>query len=90
VLLATGEQSKLLLELSYDSALKLTGALWTWVERAEIPPEVLPKLEADAERLRVRRVAAAKSKGKIGRNDLCPCGSGRKYKNCCLRLERVR
>ena len=20
---------------------------------------------------------------KIGRNDLCPCGSGRKYKNCC-------
>jgi len=21
---------------------------------------------------------------KIGRNDPCPCGSGRKYKNCCL------
>ena len=20
---------------------------------------------------------------KIGRNDLCPCGSGRKYKKCC-------
>lgn len=20
---------------------------------------------------------------KLGRNDLCPCGSGRKYKNCC-------
>ena len=20
---------------------------------------------------------------KIGRNDPCPCGSGRKYKNCC-------
>jgi preprotein translocase subunit SecA len=19
----------------------------------------------------------------IGRNDLCPCGSGKKYKNCC-------
>ncbi len=23
-------------------------------------------------------------KTKIGRNDPCPCGSGRKYKNCCL------
>lgn len=23
---------------------------------------------------------------KIGRNDPCPCGSGKKYKNCCLRL----
>jgi hypothetical protein len=22
---------------------------------------------------------------KLGRNDLCPCGSGKKYKNCCLR-----
>ncbi len=23
---------------------------------------------------------------KIGRNDPCPCGSGKKYKHCCLRL----
>ncbi|WP_181942728.1 SEC-C metal-binding domain-containing protein, partial [Klebsiella pneumoniae] len=21
---------------------------------------------------------------KIGRNDPCPCGSGKKYKQCCL------
>ncbi|WP_235857291.1 SEC-C metal-binding domain-containing protein [Xanthomonas cissicola] len=26
----------------------------------------------------------ADNKGpKIGRNDQCPCGSGRKYKHCC-------
>ena len=24
-----------------------------------------------------------KNKEKIGRNDLCPCGSGKKYKQCC-------
>ncbi|XZE20618.1 preprotein translocase subunit SecA [Pirellulaceae bacterium SH449] len=23
--------------------------------------------------------------GRIGRNDPCPCGSGKKYKNCCMR-----
>ncbi len=23
---------------------------------------------------------------KVGRNDPCPCGSGKKYKQCCLRL----
>lgn len=23
-------------------------------------------------------------KNNIGRNDPCPCGSGKKYKNCCL------
>lgn len=21
---------------------------------------------------------------KVGRNDPCPCGSGKKYKNCCI------
>lgn len=26
---------------------------------------------------------------KIGRNDPCPCGSGKKYKHCCLRKESV-
>lgn len=26
---------------------------------------------------------------KIGRNDPCPCGSGKKYKKCCLRKEEV-
>ena len=25
-----------------------------------------------------------RSEPKVGRNDPCPCGSGRKYKNCCL------
>ena len=27
---------------------------------------------------------AAKARTKVGRNDLCPCGSGKKYKKCCL------
>ena len=26
-------------------------------------------------------------KQKIGRNDLCPCGSGKKYKKCCIKKE---
>ncbi|MBM3190186.1 MAG: SEC-C domain-containing protein [Chloroflexi bacterium] len=25
---------------------------------------------------------------RVGRNDPCPCGSGRKYKNCCMRQAR--
>jgi uncharacterized protein len=35
-----------------------------------------PKRRASAEALRAR--------GQIGRNDPCPCGSGKKYKKCCL------
>ncbi len=26
-----------------------------------------------------------RSQDRVGRNDPCPCGSGKKYKNCCLR-----
>lgn len=26
---------------------------------------------------------------KIGRNDPCPCGSGKKYKKCCLEQDRI-
>ncbi|MGD9164120.1 MAG: SEC-C metal-binding domain-containing protein, partial [Chromatiales bacterium] len=41
-----------------------------WLERREgYPPSSSP----------VRRNAS-----KVGRNDPCPCGSGKKYKKCCL------
>jgi len=26
-------------------------------------------------------------KEEIGRNDACPCGSGKKYKRCCLDVD---
>ena len=29
------------------------------------------------------QAAAAKAQPKVGRNDPCPCGSGKKYKKCC-------
>ncbi len=32
--------------------------------------------------------ARTSASAKVGRNDPCPCGSGRKYKNCCLRKEQ--
>jgi uncharacterized protein YchJ len=25
---------------------------------------------------------------KVGRNDPCPCGSGKKYKHCCLKKDQ--
>ena len=30
---------------------------------------------------------ARRKKAKVGRNDPCPCGSGKKYKNCCMRKD---
>lgn len=38
--------------------------------------------------LREKRLAEAKKYSHLGRNDTCICGSGKKYKKCCL--ERIR
>ena len=29
-----------------------------------------------------RRIAATTKSSKVGRNEACPCGSGKKYKRC--------
>ncbi len=60
----------------------------------EIPPSMEKKLEVvRASRRRSagtmgaalgRAQSLASRKERIGRNDPCPCGSGKKYKKCCL------
>jgi preprotein translocase subunit SecA len=31
----------------------------------------------------VEKARPVRSGPKVGRNDLCPCGSGKKFKHCC-------
>lgn len=37
----------------------------------------------DRQRETIRNFTPASAKKMVGRNDPCPCGSGKKYKNCC-------
>jgi len=84
VLLVNGETERLLLELVYDYTASLRQVYWKWVDKASISAQSMPKLEADAAKLRQQRVAKAKAeRRKIGVNERCPCGSGKKYKKCC-------
>ena len=47
-------------------------------------PAPQPGQPAGARRKPQEPLRPAASKGaKVGRNDPCPCGSGKKYKNCC-------
>lgn len=79
------EARRLLIELSYSVVGELQDVNWTWVKFADILPSKLPKLRSEANDLRQKRIAQAKTQHrKIGRNELCPCGSGKKYKKCCL------
>lgn len=58
------------------------GKAVTTVIRPEHAFAVQPSQPAVANRLLARPV---RPRGRrVGRNDPCPCGSGRKYKKCCL------
>ena len=44
-------------------------------------------IETDVPEREVKQEPVRRTQAKIGRNDPCPCGSGKKYKNCCGRNE---
>ncbi|MDR0668835.1 MAG: SEC-C domain-containing protein [Treponema sp.] len=54
----------------------MTAELSTWASYSPKTPPVPARTEV--------KPTEVKSKKKIGRNDPCPCGSGKKYKKCCL------
>ena len=62
------------------STVKITGE-----GREDIDAMINPEL-AQEEKKQVK-VPIVNDGPKVGRNDLCPCGSGKKYKNCCGRNE---
>ena len=47
--------------------------------------EVVQRLQREFEAMGVKPKETVQKKTKVGRNDPCPCGSGKKYKHCCLR-----
>ena len=43
-------------------------------------------IEAEKELIeKTEKVKPIQAQGKVGRNDPCPCGSGKKFKACCGR-----
>ncbi len=53
------------------------------VERVQVAKPVAENLGGDGT---VKKQPVRKAE-KVGRNDPCPCGSGKKYKNCCIDKE---
>lgn len=67
----------------------------TQMKEAELPQSEAKKLQAGRQEVGGGKQVTSGGKGstpirvekKAGRNDPCPCGSGKKYKNCCGRDE---
>ena len=56
----------------------------TFTGKQLTPEERAKQKEKKQQRLQVQQTVV-NTQPRIGRNDLCPCGSGKKYKNCCGR-----
>lgn len=55
------------------------------VERKEVGKNISTNRGSDQT---AAKKPVKRSEKKVGRNDPCPCGSGKKYKNCCGRFEQ--
>ena len=55
------------------------------VQGTDMPLEIQKAIQAGAigGRLQVDDAEVKRASKKVGRNDPCPCGSGKKYKHCC-------
>ncbi len=53
-------------------------------EQAKIEPAVITLSKHFEEQRKLARTPIKREEPKVGRNDPCPCGSGKKYKKCCL------
>lgn len=61
-------------EVKREEAAKITG----------VALQNLKNLDADQSKVQTQINKTVVNQGpKVGRNDPCPCGSGKKYKNCC-------
>ena len=81
------EIQKLAFEAGGDMAF-LVRKLKAQVAQQELEKKRLEAEVAEKERLLARRPLPRPGPTKptrIGRNDACPCGSGKKFKHCCLR-----
>ena len=52
------------------------------VQRVQVAKPLAESFEGGAGQDKKKTIVVRKAE-KVGRNDLCPCGSGKKYKKCC-------
>ena len=62
-----------------------TGALFHVQIEQKLQKEEAPKITGTNKDVQMPKTPYVRKGAKVGRNDPCPCGSGKKYKKCCGR-----
>lgn len=86
-LLWNEEENRILLDIFFDKKQNLQKVEFNKYQRDEIEGEEIERLRKMGEDNANKRIAQymKRNPGKIGRNEVCPCGTGKKYKKCCLK-----
>ena len=85
-LLNSGRDNCYLIKLKINSLDKICDLDVRLFNRSSINPERIDILKAYGDEIVKNRIGMRSiygSKVKTGRNEQCPCGSGKRYKNCC-------
>jgi len=77
------------IDIDYDEDGKLRGAKGKQCIYSDIPPDEIGRLKELNVKFAKSRIESFQQQNhrKVGRNDPCPCGSGKKYKKCCIQYE---
>lgn len=79
------EENRVKINLNLYSDMDVKSVSATFYNRSDIPADRKDDLYAQGKQRAQDRMNryVAEYGHKIGRNELCPCGSGKKYKKCC-------
>jgi hypothetical protein len=81
------------IDILIDSLNNLHNNTRMWILKGHTPEEVFKKAQHQSKSTSGKPTSGSVGKQtvvkkeKVGRNDPCPCGSGKKYKKCCLDKE---
>ena len=67
-------------ELKREQTAKITSVAQATLDSINIVSENKQQVPQTSD---VKRTPVVNQEPKVGRNEPCPCGSGKKYKNCC-------
>lgn len=85
-LLRSNDEERIMLNLSFDNLNKIVDVTFDFLSLSDIPSNRVEELKYISEEQRKNYLQAYLNQEgikKIGRNEICPCGSGKKYKRCC-------
>jgi uncharacterized protein YecA (UPF0149 family) len=78
------ENNNVILDSQLKTGMIMDSASTSQTAQDVVESTIVNSPNVDLSKLMPRKPKQVVREYKIGRNETCPCGSGKKYKHCCL------